>query len=163
LNHSCIQRVNRLLRDGRRRLRSGRKALAGLRLVTGSPAADADCLASSIGYALLQSLDAPAGTSVLPWVPIPRAELALLPEVLLLARRAGLAVRCLACAEDFAPSGWKAAGRPELILVDSDGAWLPASAPADRGRCWIITWRARPAEAPGRGGPWKRWARPARS
>jgi exopolyphosphatase len=129
LNHSCIQRVNRLLRDGRRRLRSRRKALAGLRLVTGSPAADADCLASSIGYALLQSLDAPAGTLVLPWVPIPRAELALRPEVLLLARRAGLAVRCLACAEDFAPerleSGEEA---PELILVDSDGAWLPPEA-----------------------------------
>jgi inorganic pyrophosphatase/exopolyphosphatase len=130
LNHSCIQRVNRLLRDGRRRLRSGRKALVGLRLVTGSPAADADCLASSIGYALLQSLDAPAGTFVLPWVPIPRAELALRPEVLLLARRAGLAVRCLACAEDFAPERLESGGgrEPELILVDSDGAWLPAEA-----------------------------------
>jgi inorganic pyrophosphatase/exopolyphosphatase len=129
LNHACIPRVTRLLREGRRRLRSGRQAPAGLRLVTGSPAADADCLASSIGYALLQSLDAPAGSCVLPWVPIPRAELALRPEVLLLARRAGLAVRCLACAEDFAPERLESGGTaPELILVDSDGAWLPAEA-----------------------------------
>jgi inorganic pyrophosphatase/exopolyphosphatase len=151
LNHSCIQRVNRLLRDGRRRLRSGHKALAGLRLVTGSPAADADCLASSIGYALLQSLDAPAGTFVLPWVPIPRAELALRPEVLLLARRAGLAVRCLACAEDFAPERLESGGEAaELILVDSDGAWLPAEA---RRRIVEVLdhhpGARRPAEAPG--------------
>jgi inorganic pyrophosphatase/exopolyphosphatase len=129
LNRTCIQRVNRLLRDGRRRLRSGSKTLAGLRLVAGSPAADADCLASSIGCALLQSLDAPAGTHVLPWVPIPRSELALRPEVLLLARRAGLAVRRLACTEDLAPDRLEGGGEgPELVLVDSDGAWLPAQA-----------------------------------
>jgi exopolyphosphatase len=129
LNHTCIQRINRLLRIGRHRLRAGRKALRGLRLVTGSPAADADCLASSIGYAFLQSEDAPPGTLVLPWVPIPRAELALRPEVVLLARRAGLAERCLACAEDFAPELLESGGEgPELILVDSDGAWLPSDA-----------------------------------
>ncbi len=114
---------------GRRRLRAGRKGLPRLRLVTGSPAADADCLASSIGYAFLQSQDAPPGSLVLPWVPIPRAELALRPEVLLLARRAGLAERCLPCAEDFAPEALEAGGAgPELVLVDSDGAWLPAAA-----------------------------------
>jgi inorganic pyrophosphatase/exopolyphosphatase len=129
LNHTCIQRVNRLLRIGRHRLRAGRKALRGLQLVTGSPAADADCLASSIGYAFLLSQDAPPGNLVLPWVPIPRAELALRPEVVLLARRAGLAERCLACAEDFAPELLESGGEgPELILVDSDGAWLPSDA-----------------------------------
>ena len=129
MNHTCIQQINRLLRIGRHRLRAGRKALRGLRLVTGSPAADADCLASSIGYAFLKSQDAPPGTLVLPWVPIPRAELALRPEVVLLARRAGLAERCLACAEDFAPELLESGGEgPELILVDSDGAWLPPDA-----------------------------------
>ncbi len=139
----CIRRINRLLNAGRRRLRSGRRGLDGLRLVTGSPAADADCLASSIGYAFLQSHDAPPGRLVVPWVPIPRAELALRPEVLLLARRAGLAERCLLFAEDLAPEALEegggrepalaarqpaAAAGPELVLVDSDGAWLPASA-----------------------------------
>ncbi len=133
---SCIRSINHLLAAGRRRLRSGRRGLKGLRLVTGSPAADADCLGSSIGYAFLQNLDAPAGNLVVPWVPIPRAELALRPEVILLARRAGLAERCLPCAEDFAPEALEAGGGrepalaagPELVLVDSDGAWLPAAA-----------------------------------
>jgi exopolyphosphatase len=136
LKASCIRRINGLLVAGRRLLHSGRRGLSGLRLVTGSPAADADCLGSSIGYAFLQSQDAPPGRLVLPWVPIPRAELALRPEVLLLIRRAGLAERCLAFAEDFAPEALEAGGGrepalaagPELVLVDSDGAWLPAAA-----------------------------------
>jgi inorganic pyrophosphatase/exopolyphosphatase len=133
LKASCIRRINHLAAAGRRRLRSGGK---GLRLVTGSPAADADCLGSSIGYAFLQSLDAPAERLVAPWVPIPRMELALRPEVVLLARRAGLIERCLPCSEDFAPELLSAGGGrepalaagPELVLVDSDGAWLPAEA-----------------------------------
>jgi exopolyphosphatase len=150
LKASCIRRINDLLIAGRRRLRSGRKGLSSLRLVTGSPAADADCLASSIGYAFLQSQDAPPGRLVLPWVPIPRGELALRPEVLLLARRAGLAERCLACAEDFAPEALEAGGAgPELVLVDSDGAWLP---PAARRRIVEVLdhhpGARRPAEAP---------------
>jgi len=151
LNPSCIRRINRLLTAGRRRLRAGGKGLEGLRLVTGSPAADADCLASSIGYAFLLSQDAPAGSLVLPWVPIPRAELALRPEVVLLTRRAGLAERCLACAEEFAPERLEAGGEgPELVLVDSDGAWLPAAA---RRRIVEVLdhhpGARRPAEAPG--------------
>jgi inorganic pyrophosphatase/exopolyphosphatase len=84
-------------------------------------------LASSIGYAFLHSLEAPG--LVLPWVPVPRAELALRPEVQLLLRRSGVSERLLACAEDFAPESLEAGGEgPELVLVDSDGAWLPADA-----------------------------------
>ena len=59
MNPSSIQRIDRLLREGRGSLADG----AGpMRLVTGSPAADADCLAASVGYAFLLSLDAAPGT-----------------------------------------------------------------------------------------------------
>ena len=154
MSTTCIRRINRLLAAGRRRLRrrasAGRQPFRGLRLVSGSPAADADCLAASIGYAFLHSQDAPPGTLVLPWVPVPRAELALRPEVQLLIRRAGVAERLLACAEDFAPERLEDGGEgPELVLVDSDGAWLP---PAARGRIVEVLdhhpGARRPAEAP---------------
>jgi inorganic pyrophosphatase/exopolyphosphatase len=42
-----------------------------------------------------------------------------------------VAERLLACAEDFAPERLESSGEgPELVLVDSDGAWLPAAARA---------------------------------
>jgi inorganic pyrophosphatase/exopolyphosphatase len=102
-------------------------------LVTGSQAADADSLAASIGYAFLHSLDAGPGMLVIPWVPVPRAELAWRPEALLLLRRAGVAERLLVCAEELPPGmpGGEGAAGLQLVLVDSDGAWLPAAA---RGR-----------------------------
>ena len=129
MSPSSIQRIDRLLREGRGSLADG----AGpMRLVTGSPAADADCLAASVGYAFLLSLDAAPGTVVLPWTPVPRADLGLRPEAGLLFRRSGLELSVLACAVVVVPEG--VAGRPrspELVLVDSDGAWLPKAA---RGR-----------------------------
>ena len=126
MSPSSIQRIDRLLRDGRGRLAEG----AGpLRLVTGSPAADADCLAASVGYAFLLSLDADPGTVVLPWAPVPRADLGLRPEAGLLFRRAGLELSRLACAEEVDPEGvGEPPGGLELVLVDSDGAWLPKAA-----------------------------------
>jgi exopolyphosphatase len=125
LNPSSIPRIERLLRDGRGSLAKAARA-GPLRLVTGSPAADADSAAASTGYALLLSLEADAGTAVLPWLPIPRADLGLRPEVQLLFQRAGLELSGLPCAEEV--DAERLAERPaglELVLVDSDGTWLP--------------------------------------
>jgi exopolyphosphatase len=138
------------LRTGRRLLRRPARA-ASLRLVIGSQAADADSLAASIGYAFLHSLDAGPGTLVVPWVPVPRAELAWRPEALLLFRQAGVAERLLVCAEELPPGmlGEEGVAGAELVLVDSDGSWLPAAA---RGRIVEVLdhhpGARRPAEAP---------------
>ena len=135
------------------------RPLRDLRLILGSPAADADSLAASVAYSLLLAAEADPGALVLPWVPIPRADLRLRAEAGLLFRLAGLREQVLPCADDLDLATLvRIAERDELrqlrnlrlILVDSDGSWLPP--PLRRLIVKVLDHHPgalRPAEAPG--------------
>jgi exopolyphosphatase len=112
-----------------------------------------------VAYSLLLAAEAESPALVLPWVPIPRADLRLRAEALLLFRLAGLSERVLPCADDLGLEALvRIAERDDLrqlrnlrlTLVDSDGAWLPSSL-----RRLIVEvldhhpGALRPAEAPG--------------
>jgi exopolyphosphatase len=158
LKPSCIPSIERWLQRGRHQLlrrvhvlrqaasaahvgggkraearaRSGLRRLARtgpLRLVTGSPAADPDSLAASLAYAWLLRLEARRGR-VLPYVPIPRADLRLRPEALELFRAVGLDPSGLLFADELEPEELAFLTEVRLSMVDSDGAYLPPAVQA---------------------------------
>ncbi len=127
--------IERWLHRGRqqllRRVRRARGAdstapARSVQLVAGSPAADPDSLAASIGYAWLLRLG-PRRGQVLPYVPIARADLRLRPEALELFGQVGLDPSGLLFADELEPEELALLSGLQLSLVDSDGAYLPTA------------------------------------
>ena len=138
MNHSCIQRINLYLRQIKEKAARGLRG-EKLRLVVGSQAADLDSLVASIVYAFFKQLEGAEGWTVLPFMPIPRQDLRLRPEALLLFQMTGLEQEWLVFADELnlstllpvapavAPGGSSTAGWPktlEVIAVDTDGRYL---------------------------------------
>lgn len=104
------------------------RPVAGRQLVfvMGSPAADLDSVISSVTYAYLLHEEAGPESAVIPCLPVPRADLALRPELLLLLRHVELDSANLLCVDQFNPEKRCRQGHGKLVLVDTPGRELDA-------------------------------------
>lgn len=120
---SSIRNCNLFLR---RSLQEVFRPAAGRQLlfVMGSAAADLDSVVASVVYAFLLHSESGEDRAVVPFLPVPRSDLHLRPELLLLLRKAGLDSANLLCSDQFNLGKRCRQGEAGLVLVDTAGQEL---------------------------------------
>lgn len=117
---SSIRKANLFLRRAMQevfRPEAGRELL----FVLGSPAADLDSVVASVVYGYLLHEESGDERAVVCYLPIPRGDLALRPELLLLLRRVELDSANLLCADQFNLEKRCRQGQGRIVLVDTPG------------------------------------------